>query len=350
MNFHGADVIWLNVILYNDIMTESKSENTLKPDGFVAAVHTYLRGAGQVMFQNSSWTGLFFLAGIFWGSYASGLPQVAWGAVVGTFASTVAGYFLAQKPEDGAQGLWGFNGILVGCAFPTFLSDTPLMWAALIFCAMLTTWIRRAFNNVMAPWKVNSLTFPFVFLTWLFLLASRYMSSIAPDALSHPELTETFHGTLDMGFISLIIYWLKGISQVFLVDNWVTGLLFLIGLAIHSRYAAAWAAAGSAIALVIAIIYGAPAEDISSGLFGFSPVLTAIAIGCTFYKPGIRSAVWSVFAIVATVFIQAGMDALMMPYGLPTLTGPFCVTTWLFLLPLYNLSDSSKVDHSDWQL
>lgn len=331
-------------------MNESNYTPASKPQGFKEAVRTYLRGAGQVMFQESSWTGLFFLAGIFWGSYASGLPQVAWGAVVGMLASTVAGYFLAQKPSDGAKGLWGFNGVLVGCAFPTFLSDTPLMWVALIFCAMLSTWIRRSFNNVMSPWKVNSLTFPFVFLTWLFLLAARYMTSIAPDALSQPELTESFHGSLDLGFTSLLVYWLKGISQVFLVNNWVTGLLFLIGLAIHNRYAAIWAAVGSAIALLIAVSYGAPAEDISAGLFGFSPVLTAIAIGCTFYKPGVRSAIWAVFAIAATVFIQAGMDALMMPYGLPTLTGPFCITTWLFLLPLYNLSNTPKVDHSDWQL
>lgn len=316
----------------------------------ITALHTYLRGAGQVMFQQSAWTGLLFFVGIFWGSYAAGMPQVAWGAVVGTLASTLAGYFLAQKPVDGEDGLWGFNGILVGCAFPTFLSNTPMMWVALIFCSMLTTWVRQGFNNVMAPWKVNSLTFPFVFLTWLFLFAARYFSAMAPDALSAPELTEAFDGTLDTSFLSLVQYWLKGVSQVFLIDNWVTGLLFLAGLAICSRWAAAWAAIGSAIALCVAILFGAPSSSISAGLFGFSPVLTGIAIGCTFYKPSVRSAIWAVIAIIATVFVQAGMDALMMPFGLPTLTGPFCVTTWLVLLPLYNLNNTDKVDHSDWQL
>ena len=324
-----------------------------KPLGPVPqALRTYFRGIGQVMFQCNAWTGLLFLAGIFWGSYECHLPQVAWGAVVGTIASTLAGYPLRGKAADSGEGLWGFNGVLVGCAFPTFLENTWQMWVALIICAAMTTWVRRAFNNVMAPWKVNSLTFPFVFLTWLFLFAAKYLDTMSPDALSTAVLAETFHGTegLDMSFHSLLIYWMKGISQVFLVNSWVTGVFFIAALAVSSRWAAAWAAIGSAISLALAIMFGAPASDISAGLFGFSPVLTGIAIGCTFYKPNLRSAIWAVIAIVATFFIQAGMDGMMMPFGLPTLTGPFCVTTWLFLLPLYEMDklNPNAVDHSDW--
>ena len=36
------------------------------------------KGTGQVMFQDNAWTGLFFLAGIFYGSYVTGNPAVAW--------------------------------------------------------------------------------------------------------------------------------------------------------------------------------------------------------------------------------------------------------------------------------
>lgn len=306
-----------------------------------------LNGAGQVMFQQSPWTGLLFLAGIFWGAYESHTPIVAWGALVGLVASTLAGYITERGRKAGAQGLWGFNGILVGCAFPTFLTDTWQMWVALIFCAMLSTWVRTGLNNVMAPAKVNSLTFPFVLLTWLFLFASRIMDGISPAALSEPQLTEHFTFILDTSFGSLVIYWLKGIAQVFLIDSWVTGLFFLAGLAVCSRWAATWAAVASAIALAVAILFKADASDISSGLFGFSPVLTGIAIGCTFNKPNPKSAVWTIVAVIATVFIQAGMDMFFAPFGLPTLTGPFCLTTWLFLLPLYKMSAAPE-SHSEW--
>ncbi|MDE6928849.1 MAG: urea transporter, partial [Muribaculaceae bacterium] len=49
------------------------------PNQWTLGIRTLLRGAGQVMFQCSSWTGLLFLAGIFWGAYASHTPAVAWG-------------------------------------------------------------------------------------------------------------------------------------------------------------------------------------------------------------------------------------------------------------------------------
>ncbi len=319
----------------------------MKEPKFISAASPVLDGAGQVMFQQSPWTGLLFLIGIFWGAFESHTPEVAWGAAVGLIASTIAGYLLEPGSKGGSQGLWGFNGILVGCAFPTFLTPTWQMWIALIFCSMLTTWVRTGMNNVMAPWKVNSLTFPFVFLTWIFLFASRLMEGMAPDALSVPALTEHFSTHLDLSFGSLVEYWLKGVSQVFLINSWVTGVLFLVGLALCSPWAAMWGALGSAISLFIAIVFKADASDIASGLFGFSPVLTGIAIGCTFYKPGIKTAIWAVVAIIATVFVQAGMDAFFAPFGLPTLTGPFCITTWLFLLPLYKFSDDAG-QHSEW--
>lgn len=306
-----------------------------------------LDGAGQVMFQQSPWTGLLFLAGIFWGSYECHTPAVAWGALVGLIASTLAGYLLEPTSKGGSQGLWGFNGILVGCAFPTFLSCTPQMWIALIFCSMLTTWVRTGMNNFLAPSKINSLTFPFVMLTWIFLLASRILTGLDPVSLSTPELDEHFTATLDLSFISLVVYWLKGVAQVFLINSWVTGILFLIGLALCNRWAAVWGAIGSAVALLIAILFKADGSNIASGLFGFSPVLTGIAIGCTFNKPNVKSAIWALVAIVATVFVQAGMDVWFEPFGLPTLTGPFCLTTWLFLLPLYKFSVREDI-HSEW--
>lgn len=307
-----------------------------------------LNGAGQVMFQQSVWTGLLFLAGIFWGSYECHVPEVAWGAVVGLAASTLAGFLTERGSKSGIQGLWGFNGILVGCAFPTFLSCTWQMWVALIFCAMLTTWVRTGLNNVMAPWKINSLTFPFVLLTWIFLYASRLMGAISPDGLAEPALVEHVSATLDTSFGSLVVYWLKGIAQVFLVNSWVTGIFFLVALAACSRWAAIWAAVSSAIALVIAIVFKADPVDISEGLFGFSPVLTGIAIGCTFYKPNVKTAVWAIVAVIATVFVQAGMDVFFAPFGLPTLTGPFCITTWLFLLPLYKFVVPQD-EHDEWK-
>ncbi len=297
---------------------------------------TLLRGIGQVMFQDSMWSGLLIMIGIFWGAYEEGLGIVAWGMFLGMVVSTITGYILQLPDQNGAQGLWSFNGCLVGCALPTFLGNTVWMWLGLIICSAMTTWVRTGMDNVLGRWKMSSFTFPFVLCTYFFLLAARLFHGMPPTHMSSPELPIGMHEQLNLHFGGLVIYWLKGIAQVFLINSWVTGIFILAGLAVKSWRAAAWAAVASALALFIVIVWKGPGEDIANGLYGFSAVLTGIALGDTFCGHTWKSAVWAVIGIICTVFIQAGMNAFFAPMGLPTLTGPFCVATWLFLFPNYS--------------
>lgn len=292
------------------------------------------RGAGQVMFQDNVWTGVLFIIGIFVGAYMEGMPVVVWGALTGLAVSTLAGYLFKMPDADGREGLWGFNGILVGCALPTFLANTVWMWIALIVCAAMTTWVRTGMNNLLAPWRVSSFTFPFVFCTWCFLLAGREFAGMGPAHMSTPELAYTISPLECHSVLDFAEYWLKGIAQVFLINSWVTGAVFLIGFAIASWRAALWAGISSLIALVMALLWQAQGSSIIGGLYGFSAVLTGIALGATFWKPTLRNSLMAAFGVVATVFIQAAMNALLAPVGLASLTAPFCIGTWLFMLPL----------------
>lgn len=318
-------------------MDSSSQVSTSRPSEIfsICYIKVLLRGAGQVMFQNNIWTGLFFLIGIFVGAYIEGYPMVAYGAAAGLIVSTTTGYLLPLSKDDGDQGLWGFNGILVGCAFFTFLSNTPFTWFALILCSMLSTWVRTGFNNVLAPYKVNSLTFPFVFTTWIFLFSAREMQSLPGEYLSVPSLTVHLTSFAALDFLGFIKYSLQGISQVFLINSWVTGLIFLIGLFISNKWAGIWAIIASILALTFAITFKASGSSVVDGLYGFSATLTGIAIGMTFYKPNWKSAIWAILAIITTIFIQAAMNAILVPYGIPSLTAPFCIATWLFLLPQF---------------
>ena len=97
-------------------------------------------------------------------------------------------------------------------------------------------------------------------------------------ALSAQLLPAAFPALENIRFGDLAVYWLKGIGQVFLIDSWVTGICFLAGLFLCSRWAALWAAIGSALALLTVVALKASGPDISEGLYGYSPVLTAIAL------------------------------------------------------------------------
>lgn len=321
---------------------------------FLKFIKVLLKGAGQVMFQNNIWTGIFFLLGITMGAVAANSPALAIGAIVGLIVSTATGYMLNLPHDEGEQGLWGFNGILVGCAFPTFFGNTFLMWVTLVLCAAMTTWLRTGLNNILNSWKVNSLTMPFIIATWIFLFAAHSFDGIWGEHMAIPSLIKDFSPEINTHISNLIDDWLKNISQVFLINSWLAGLLFLIGLFLSSMWAAFWAAMSSAIALAVAIIFQASGIEITNGLYGFSAVLTGIALGCTFHTPGLRSAVWAIIGVTTTVFVQGAMNAFFGPFGIATLTAPFCITTWLFLLPRLNLEDSpthtppAAPDHSHW--
>lgn len=115
-----------------------------------------LRGMSQVMLQNNWLTGLLFFAGVFYNSWLMGI-----GAVVGAAVSTYTAYVLNYNKEDVANGLYGFNGILVGIAVLFFYELTFLTILLLIVGSIFSSVIM----NFMHEKKLKPFTFPFVLST-----------------------------------------------------------------------------------------------------------------------------------------------------------------------------------------
>jgi urea transporter len=298
-----------------------------------------LRGAGQVIFQNNPLTGLFFLAAILWGAIAGGQIDIAIGAVVALVIATATAMLLESDEDSLNQGLFGFNGVLVGAAVPTFLVDGAAMWFILVVGAAVSTVAMLAVSRVMKTWETPALTFPFVLTTW-FLVLGAYsfghlpIASMGPPALPHAAGAATGAG-LSAG--ELLVAWLKGPAQVFLINNPVSGVLLLIGLFVSTPWAALFAALGAAVALAVSLLLGADPASINAGLYGFSAVLTAVGLGCVFYTPSLRVAVFALLGTIFTVIVQGALDTAVAPVGIPTFTAPFVFVTWLFLLPKADL-------------
>ena len=169
------------------------------------------------------------------------------------------------------QGLFGFNGILVGAAVPTFLAATPSMWLLLVVGAAVSTVAMLAIANVMKTWGVPALTFPFVLTTWFLMLAAYSFGTVTIDGMGPPALAHAATGRGDRRRrrrrptpCPLLEAWLKGPAQVFLIDNWLSGILVVLGLAVSSLWAAAFALAGAAVALLVSLALGASLADISA--------------------------------------------------------------------------------------
>ena len=74
------------------------------------------RGIGQVMFQNNALSGGLMLLGIAFNSW-----QLAVLSVLGTVVSTLTASLSGYDKEDIRNGLYGFNGTLVGIAIGVFM-------------------------------------------------------------------------------------------------------------------------------------------------------------------------------------------------------------------------------------
>ena len=302
---------------------------------FLRMVDTLLRGTAQVMFQDSAWCGLFFLLGIFWGAWAEGIPEVAVGAVIGLAVGTLAACMLSAPKDDIRKGLHGYNGILVGCALPTFFGANTTCWVLVVAGAFFSTVIMMAVSRFLRTWKVSAMTGPFVFTTWIILLASYNFARFKITGLPHPTLpVQPAEAVAALPGVEVLARaTLKGVSQVFLIGNEVTGLLFLIGLAGSSLPASIFAWCGSAVAIGTAAFLGADEGAVAEGLYQFSAVLTAIGLGSAFYSPNLRVILYAFLGTVFTVVAQGALNVALAPLGIPTLTFPFVIAAWLFLLP-----------------
>jgi urea transporter len=292
-----------------------------------------LRGAGQVVLQDNPLSGLCFLAAVAWGAIEAGAPEVAVGAIVALAVSTLTAMLLGADGASLRLGLFGFNGLLVGAALATFLADTPAMWFLLLVGAAVSTVAMLAVTRVMSTWDLPALTFPFLLTTWLLLLAAHAFGGPAAEGMGPPPPAgEPVPAAPDWAAAALLAAWLKGPAQVFLIDSWRSGIIVLFGLAVASLPAAGFALLGSGVGLAVALALGASPANVSAGLHGFSPVLTAVAVGCTFQAPSWRAGLHALLAIVFAVVAQGALDAGFSTFGLPALTAPFVVVTWLFLL------------------
>jgi urea transporter len=303
-----------------------------------------LRGVGQVMFQNNPLTGALFLVAICWGSYAAGTPHVAIAGLLAVVIATLTAQWLQVDKDSLHAGLYGFNGILVGLALATFLAPNALMWVYVVLGAAVSVVVMLGTVNVVKPWG-GALTFPFVITTWLLLLATYGFSGLAGAALPTGSVVAAFqpYEGSPLNLVDLARGVLLSISQVFLKASAVAALLLLAGLAVNSLAAAAFALAGAILAVLTAHLFGAESDLITGGLLGFSPVLTAIALGTVFYQPSWRVGVYAAVATVFTVVAQAALNVALTPFAIPALTAPFVLVTWIFLLPRQCLEPSTTV-------
>lgn len=299
------------------------------------------RSAAQAMLQDNPWTGLFFIASV---SIAS--LRLGFFALVGIVTSTVTSVLLERRPADRRAGLYGYNGFLVALAVGTYLG---MSWLTLLFAAVgaaISSVVMAGAAAFLGPRHIPVLTAPFVLAAWIVLLGDYGVSTILghPPALSGKVAGNPVQHVQSLGLHSLsaagrivmmvVEGTLRGVGQVLLQRNLLSGALCAAGLALSSPRVMLLGLWGSAVGTMTGSLLGVHAGWVGSGLYGFNAVLTAIAIGSGAIS---RGRAWLLFAYatfgsVLSVFIAVGATDLLAlcRLVLPVLTLPFVLVTWLF--------------------
>ena len=293
-----------------------------------------LRGTSQVFFMENALTGVLFFAAMAYASSVTGHWATTIGAAVGVLVATLTARLLDCDDPSVSSGLYGFNGVLVGAALPTFIVASPQLWASIVIGAAASTVFTAAFSATLTgKWGIPGSTGPFVLTGWLMVAAAYSFGGlhVTGDA---PKLAGDVAGLTGIPALTdLVAIFFRNIAQVYLLGSAVSGVIILAGILIASIPAGIAAAAGSLISMIVAIAMGADPKAVSQGLYGFSPVLTAMAVGVIFLTPSPRVALYAGLATVMTVFVQGALDVMVAPAGIPSFTAPYVLTMYLFIAP-----------------
>jgi urea transporter len=348
-------------------------------------------GISEVPLFSAPLNGILILAGVLLASWRAGVMMVISG-LVGAGMALIMG-----APYDLVTfGLFGYNSILTGMAFWSgpFVKSNRATFVISIFGAAWTAVSWMAFAHVMGDWFVQGgggwaipgFTSSFIFTTWAIMLAAKRFArdiwpapahtepivadvasgtsirQLMPDS-SNPAAEQSFKWTAK----EFMIATLKGVSQVTFVENWKTGIFWVVGLTLAwellptatfttadgvtvsrlftNAYTTQWdptsplflggvmALIGSAMGAAIAILQKLPTAEIRMGLHGFNQVLVMIAL-TSFVPLTWQNFLFALLATAACSFMMPAYQNLFGRWGLPALTGPFVFTAWIFLLAL----------------
>jgi urea transporter len=274
--------------------------------GSMEIARVILRGVGQVMFQGHAGTGLFFLTGI-----ALASPLLAAGAILGAMVGPLVAVVLNFDRSEIGEGIYGFNSTLVGIALLHYLKpgaeSVGLVVAGSVAATILTHLFRRKL-------PFPSYTAPFILATWLALVVAHTMAGTALDVQPvSPDETP-------VGFVRAV---LNGEAEVIFGANAGTGLLILVGIALSNWRHAVVALVGSVAGTAVAHYHNDSAGTISLGIYGYNAALAAMAI--YLWRPSLLTPILA--AVVSVPITEFFPKAL----GLPALTAPFVVASWIIL-------------------
>lgn len=295
-------------------------------------INATLRGIGQVIFANNPVSGLLILLAMTIQS-----PWLGLLALLGTATATATAMLLNQIPLGSPEanrgmiqnGIFGLNGTLVGAAMAFFGAFGNGSWNGVwLVSAIAVSALSALVMQTIGVWfasrfRVAPLGIPFIGVMMAFLV----LIAIVPQSVFDlgPPPTPFPEGAIDSS--RLVQSLPVSMAQIYFSSNLTSVALVILAIAICTPIGAFVGLLGCAMYLLAGLVLRVSPDEIYLGLWGYNAVLTAIAIGGTFYTPTRVS-----IALAALgAFLASVLSWLLVPVfgsvGLPILAVPFAVVT-----------------------
>ena len=296
-----------------------------------------LRGVSQVYLCDHPVSGVLILLGLVCTS-----GSLAAMALLGTLCSTLGAHLVCRPPlDDITSGLCGYDGALVGCACWAFLDFQALPGKAAAVAVVLSAAsgvMHVALTNLLKTFNLPTFTFAFNVTTIAFLLSLKTNNAGTMPLAPPSPLPSYPPAYIDLNWAFMWDASVRGVGQFMFSDTTPGGILVILGIAISSRVGALAAWGGATVAAITAVqllaVSSANRVDVRNGLYGYNSAGTCASLaGGIFFDPSLSGAVFGIIGAALAVLILGMFKALLGTlFGLPVLTFPFIVSTWIMLL------------------
>ncbi|MEV0916986.1 urea transporter [Streptomyces sp. NPDC049967] len=134
---------------------------------WTALWHAFFNNISQVFLIDSWYVGLIMLVGL----ALAGLRVVLY-AAAGSVAGIVAAWVLGAPTALIANGIYGYNAVLVAIALgAVFLANTVWNGAYAIFGAAVSTGLTASLTSIFKTFGGHTFTWPFILTTWALMAA-----------------------------------------------------------------------------------------------------------------------------------------------------------------------------------
>ncbi|WP_394856326.1 urea transporter [Staphylococcus borealis] len=286
-------------------------------------IDVFFKNIAQVVFMNNKWSGVLILIGLFVARWEIGIA-----AMIGSVLALLLAPFFNYSEAEIQNGLVGYNAVLTAIGLALFLQSSVVAWVVLLIATILTLPMGAAIRELLKPFGIPMLTFPFVLMTWLVLAMTTQFSKlkvtidILPQQVKHPDISHNH------------ISWLSGIttnfSEIFLVTSILGSVLIIIGIFVGSIKGGIYAIISSILAVIFIVALGGDYPSITNGLYGYNAILTGIALGAIFTTK-LNTYIAVITGLLLTVVMHGALATLLAPVGLPVFTAPFIFATWIVM-------------------